>query len=376
MATKQQLTGLKVAIVHDWLTNLGGAERVVLAISQAFPDAPIYTSVYERSRLPQFADKKVITSYLQHWPLSSHHQLYPLLRMRAFESFDFSDYDIVISSSSAEAKSIITSTQTLHLSYIHTPIRYYWSGYQDYLANPGLGIFNPLARMLLPTLVKRMRRLDFASAQRPDAIMANSKNVQARIKKYYQRPSQVLHPPVDLSRFDVKKATDGDYFLIVSRLIPYKRVDIAIEAFSRLNQRLIVVGSGSQYDSLRKSAGPNIEFKGQLDDRTTAKLYLGARALIFTAEEDFGITPVEAMACGKPVICYSRGGAIESVVNKKTGLYFNQQTSTSLAEAIKQFEGMSFDSKKIRRRAEHFSTENFISQLKAIVSQKYEEISQ
>ena len=364
---------MKVAIVHDWLTNLGGAERVVLAISQAFPDAPIYTSVYNPAQLPQFAHKKVKTSYLQHWPLAkSRHQLYPLARLRAFESFDFSDYDVVISSSSAEAKSIITSTNTLHVSYIHTPIRYYWSGYKNYLASPGLGPFNPLAKLILPFKINKLRRIDFAAAQRPDVLLANSKTVAGRIKEFYSRDSMVLHPPVELARFNPKKASSGDYYLIVSRLIPYKRVDIAVRAFTKLGKRLVIVGDGSQINTLKGLAGPTVEFKHALDDEEVTKLYLDARAFIFTAEEDFGITPLEAMAAGKPVICFGRGGVTESVIDGKTGIYFEEQTSQSLQKAIQKFEKLKFDNKTIRQRAEEFATGTFISQLHNIVSKSYD----
>lgn len=370
MATRRESKSLRVAIVHDWLTNLGGAERVVLAMSQAFPEAPIYTSVYNASKLPEFADKNIITSYLQHWPLAkSRHQLYPTARMRAFESFDFSDFDVVISSSSAEAKSIITSTDTLHISYIHTPIRYYWSGYKDYLANPGLGLLNPLAKLILPLKIKQLRYYDFAAAQRPDILLANSKTVAARIKKYYQRDCQVLYPPVDLSRFDTKKPQEGDYYLVVSRLIPYKRVDVAVRALSKLGKRLIVVGKGNQLKALEAVAGSTIEFKGALSDKEIARLYRGAKALIFTANEDFGITPLEAMAAGTPVICFGQGGATESVVDGETGVYFAEQTSQSLQQAIKKFEKLNLNIQKIRRRAEMFSVEKFTTQLKIIVNE-------
>lgn len=369
MATKAEAKrDLKVALTHDWLTNLGGAERVVLAMSEAYPEAPIYTSVYGAQRLPQFKDKRVVTSYLQHWPLAkSRHQLYPLARMRAFESFDFSDYDVVLSSCSAEAKSIITSTETLHISYIHTPIRYYWSGYNDYLASPGFGWLNPAVKLVLPRLINRLRQYDFATAQRPDILLANSKTVQARIKKYYKRDSIVLYPPVDLDRFDVKKATTGDYYLVVSRLVPYKKVDLIVKAFAGLDKKLIVAGSGSQLSNLQALAGGNVEFRIDLDDDQIADLYLGAKALIFAAEEDFGITPVEAMACGKPVICLGRGGAAETVVDGQTGVYFKNQTVKDLCAALKRFEKLSFDAKKIRQRAENFSKTKFITELKKIV---------
>ena len=377
MATRSSTTPeLRVAIVHDWLTNLGGAERVVLAMSEAFAAAPIYTSVYNVNTLPEFKHKNIITSYLQAWPLAKkYHQIYPLARMRAFESFDFSGYDVVLSSSSAEAKSIITSTETLHIAYIHTPIRYYWSGYEDYLAHPGLGLLNPIAKLILPRLIDRLRACDLASAQRPDILLANSKTVQARIKKYYQRDSIVLHPPVDLARFDVKKATIGDYYLVVSRLVPYKKVDVIVRAFAKSDRKLIIVGDGSQRSQLEGMATANIEFKGALSDKEVAELYLGAKAVVFAANEDFGITPVEAMACGKPVICFGKGGAAETVIDGVTGVYFDRQTPASLTHALGKFEQRKFDPRKIAERAQDFSKENFVEGLARVVNAKNQKSS-
>lgn len=359
---------MKVAIVHDWLTNLGGAERVVEALHQLFPEAPIYTSVYDPDRLPILKNADVRTSFLQHWPLAKKkHQLYPMLRTRAFESFDFSGYDVVISSSSAEAKGIITPTETLHVSYIHTPTRYYWSGYEDYLLSPGLGVVNPLAKLVLPRVVKKMRYWDFAAAQRPDVLLANSLTVQHRITKYYQRESVVVHPPVDTGRFASAKSTDGDYYLVVSRLIPYKRVDLAVQACTKLGKKLVVVGAGSELKRLKSLAGPSITFTGAVSDKEVTKLYLGCKAFVFTAFEDFGITPVEAMSAGKPVISYGHGGASESVQDGVTGVFFDRQTSESVVQAIEQFELSKLQPNVIQKRAQDFSTVNFNQQIQQII---------
>ncbi|MBA3679077.1 glycosyltransferase [Candidatus Saccharibacteria bacterium] len=361
---------MKVALVHDWLTNLGGAERVVAVLHEMFPDAPIYTSVYATKRLPLLKDADIRTSWLQHWPLAQKkHQLYPMLRTLAFESFDFSEYDLVISSSSAEAKGIITPTETLHISYIHTPTRYYWSGYDDYLQNPGLGIFNPLAKLTLPRVVKKMRRWDFAAAQRPDVLIANSTTVAERIKLYYKRDAQILHPPVDVQRFAQLQNDDSDYLLVVSRLIPYKRVDLAVRACTKLNKRLIVVGDGSELKKLKALAGPTVEFRGQLPDQEVTRLFTNCRAFIFTAFEDFGITPVEAMAAGKPVIAYGKGGITDSVVHKTTGILFDNQSVESLCSAIVLFEKTQFDSKKIRSHSEKFSNEQFINAINTVIQE-------
>ncbi len=362
---------MKVAIVHDWLTNLGGAERVVESLHQMFPEAPIYTSVYLPDKLPLLKDAKIVTSFLQHWPLArKKHQLYPMLRTLAFESFDFSGYDLVISSSSAEAKGIITSTETLHLSYIHTPTRYYWSGYEDYLSSPGLGIFNPLAKMVLPRVVKKMRHWDYAAAQRPDLLIANSKTVQSRVKKYYNRESVVISPPVDTARFETPdKSKKEDYYLVVSRLIPYKRVDLAVRACTSLGRKLLVVGSGSELANLKSIAGPSVIFAGSLSDAETTTHFKNCKAFIFTANEDFGITPVEAMSAGKPVVAFGKGGSSETVLDGVTGVFFDSQTVDSLEKAIIKLEGASFDVSKIVARAADFSIEKFKSSMDKQIKQ-------
>lgn len=366
---------MRVAIVHDWLTNLGGGERVVEALTEAYPEAPIYTSVYDPSGINLFDKKEIRSSFLQSLPMAkSRHQLYPMLRRYAFESFDLSSYDVVISSSSAEAKGVITNTNTLHVSYIHTPTRYYWSGYQDYIDSPGLGFFSPLARAVLPKVVKNMRRWDFAAAQRADHLVANSKTVQERVSKYYKRDSQIIFPPVEVDRFNTSdNEEDSDYYLVVSRLIPYKRVDLAVQACSELNKRLIVVGDGSELAKLRKMASNNVEFVDNADDKLVAELYSQCKALIFTAYEDFGIVPVEAMATGTPVITYGYGGASESVIDSQTGIFFNTQSVESLKEAISRFEQMKFSKGAIRTHAEKFSKTRFIREITDLVNDKYEQ---
>ncbi len=364
----------KVAIVHDWLTNLGGAERVVLTMSEMFPDAPIYTSVYNPDKLPEYKDKNVIVSFLQHMPLAKKkHQLFPMLRQLAFESFDFSSYDLVISSTSAEAKGIITPTETKHISYVNTPTRYYWSGYQNYLDQPGMGAFNPLAKAVLKRNIKKLRRWDYAAAQRPDLLLANSKNVQARILKYYERDSIVVYPSVDTERFKRTGASQqGDYYLVVSRLIPYKKVDLAVKAATRLGKKLVVIGTGSELKNLQQMAGPTVRFLGFLDDVTTRSYYLGCKAFIFPAEEDFGITPVEAMAAGKPVLYYKMGGATETVIDGVTGIGFANQTVDSLCGAIEKFESKKLNEKEIINQANLFSESKFKDALARAIDSCYD----
>lgn len=372
MEYKQGLAKLKVAIVHDWLVGLGGAERVVQSLLKLFPQADLYTSVYDETKINIFKNYTVNTSFLQHWPLAKKkHQLFAKYRPLAFESFDLSKYDLVLSSSSAESKGVITPTETMHISYIHTPVRYYWSGYKDYLANPGFGLLNPAIRLLMPSQVKKLRFWDFAAAQRPDYLIANSQIVAERIQKYYKRESVVINPPVQIDRFKLSKNTKvNSYYLVVSRFVPYKRVDLAIEACRQLGRALIVAGRGSELKRLKKLAGPKTRFVDSPSDLMVQELYANARAFIFSAEEDFGITPVEAMAAGLPVICYGKAGATETVIDGETGIYHGEQTVESLIEAIEGFEQTEFDSARIENRAKEFSEERFLDEIGGYVAEK------
>lgn len=366
---------LKVAITHEWLTNQGGGERVVWALHKAFPQAPIYTSVYDAEAMPQFKDCDVRTSFLQRWPLAKRkHQLYPVLRTLAFESFDLSEYDVVISSSSAEAKGVITKPETLHVCYNHTPTRYYWSDTAKYAANTGFGILSPLVRVAMPPVIRAMRQWDFAAAQRVDRFIANSHYVARRIKKYYRRDADVIHPPIDVSRF-APTGKPGLGFVVVSRLIPYKRVDLAVQACTELGVPLTVVGRGSELDVLQRLAGPTITFAGALSDTEVVAAYADAKALLFTAEEDFGLTPLEAMASGRPVIAYGKGGALETVVDGTTGLFFEEQSVAALKAAIMRFmeQENSFDSRKIRAHAERFDETVFIKNIQNYVESNLKE---
>ena len=372
MEYKNKLKDLKVAIVHDWLVSLGGAERVVESLLKLFPQADLYTSVYDPKKVKLFKNRQVRTTFLQHWPLAkSKHQLYAALRPMAFESLDFKDYDLVISSSSAEAKGIITPTDTLHISYIHTPIRYYWSGYEDYLSNPGFGPINPLVRLFMPSMVKKLRIWDYAAAQRPDFLVANSDTVKKRIEKYYKRDSKVINPPVNINKFassnESSKDEVHDFYLVVSRLVPYKRVDLAVQACSHTNRKLIVAGKGPELKSLKKIAGKSVAFVENPSEEKVIELYKRARAFIFSAEEDFGITPVEAMAAGLPVICFGQGGATETVVNGRTGIYHSKQTTDSLIAALEEYENTKFNKATIIARAKEFSEERFLVNLGGLV---------
>lgn len=375
MDYKKHFTNVRVAIVHDWLVSLGGAERVVESLLKLFPQADIYTSVYEPDKVSLFKAKNIHTSFLQHWPLAKRkHQLFASLRPMAFESFDFQDYDLVISSSSAESKGVITPTETLHISYIHTPIRYYWSGYEEYYQNPGFGLLNPLVRMVMPAMVKKLKTWDYAAAQRPDYLIANSEVVQRRIAKYYDRNSVIINPPVNLDRFKgIVQRGKSDYYLVVSRLVPYKRVDLAVQVCSKLQKRLIVVGKGPELGKLRKMASREIEFITDASDQQVAKLYSRAKALIFSADEDFGITPVESMASGTPVICFAKGGATETVIDGKTGIYHDKQTVGSLEKAILEFEHAGLSMSDMKKRAGEFSEDVFLDKIGGFVLERLQE---
>jgi glycosyltransferase involved in cell wall biosynthesis len=361
------VTKPKVALVHDWLTGEAGAEQVLLALHRLFPEAPIYTSVRNPERTPSFEGMDIRTSFLQKWPLWKRQQLYPQLRPLAFESFDLSDYDVVISIASAESKGVVTRPGTVHICYCNTPIRYYWNDYHAYLGRMEFGLLNPLVRLVMPYLTNYLRLWDYTAAQRVDYFVANSKTTQARIGKYYRRDSQVIYPPVAVDSFKYQTKKD-DYFLCVGRLVPYKRVDLAVQACTEQKLTLKVAGEGPELDKLKKLAGPTIEFLGRVPSSELPALYAKARAFIFAAEEDFGIVPVEAMASGTPVITYGLGGATETVVDGVTGLYFGEQTVESLIEALKKFDKQKFEPKLIRARAEEFNESRFAKELSELVA--------
>lgn len=361
------------ALVHDYLAQSGGAERVVAALHALFPTAPLYTSVYDaRATLPCFSQMDVRTSFLQRSLLSSRrfHKfalgLYPL----AFEQFDLSDYALVISSSSSFAKGVITSPETCHICYCHTPARFAWRQH-DYLRQ------SRLTRLLAPWMcgmISGLRRRDFDSAQRVDCFVANSHNVAGRIRKYYRREVEaVIYPPVETQRFTPAPAEEiGEHFLVVSRLVGYKRIDLAIEACNRLQVPLRVVGVGPERRALRRLAGPTIQFLGRLPDGRVAQEYARCRALIFPGEEDFGLTPVECMASGRPVVAFGRGGALETVTPGKTGVFFEEQTPEAVMEALQAVSAMRVVPELLQAEAFRFDTSVFAEQISAFVVQALE----
>ncbi|MCF6335153.1 MAG: glycosyltransferase [Spirochaetales bacterium] len=363
----ENIAGLKVAIVHDWLTNYGGAERVVEEFCRIFPNAPVYTTVYNAKNMESiFPKEKVVTSFMQNIPgiMKLYTKLLHLMP-RAFESFDLSSFDIVLSSSSSCAKGVLTNADTLHFSYVHTPMRYAWDLYHEYMGSTGL-----ITRMAMKRLLPKIRQWDALTGLRVDHFMANSTITGKRIKKIYRRDAQVVFPPVNTDFFTPGTDKVEDFYLILSRFVPYKRIDIAIRACNSLKRNLIIIGNGSQKKELKSIAGKTITFTGRLNDEETRNYYRRCRAFLFPGYEDFGITPLEAMACGRPVIAYGKGGALDTVMPGETGIRFPDQTVKSLTKAIEIFEDSTFDTRKIRRHAEKFSSERFRSEIIEIISGK------
>ncbi len=347
---------MRVALVHDYLNQMGGAEKVLLTLHELFPQAPIYTSIFDPRRVDRrFRSMDIRTSFMQRLPgVKRHHQPFLPLYPFAFERLDLRAYDLVISDSSAFAKGIVTRPEALHISYCHTPMRWAWN-YEEYVERERLGM---LARMLLPPFMTWLRSWDYATSARVDYFIANSPAVAARIAKYYRREAVFIPPPVDTSHFYIVPQHE-DYFLLVSRLIPYKRIDLAVKAFSMLGLPLRIIGTGRDERRLRRMAAKNVQFLGRLPDDAVRAQMARCRALIFPGEEDFGITPLEAQASGRPVIAYGAGGALASIVEGSTGLFFYQQSPEALAEVVTSFRDEYFDPHSIRKHAEEFDTERF-----------------
>lgn len=360
---------MKVALVNDWLTSMGGEMAVLLAIADIYPEAPIYTSVYNKEKMTKFAHRDVRTSYLQRLPFATKiHKMIPMWRPSAFEELDMSEYDLVISSSHAEAKGVITKPNTIHICYCHTPTRYYWSDYNEYKQRMEFGLLNPLAKFVMPRAIHKLRQWDYLAAQRVDHFIANSHFVAKRIAKYYRRDAKVIYPPVDTEKFqydpEVKKE---DFYFTISRLVPYKRMDLLVEAANKAKVNLKVGGSGPEMEKLKKMAGPTVEILGYLNDEDRVSLAQRAKAFLFASEEDFGIVPVEAMACGTPVIVYAKSGVAE-IVTPDVGVVVAEQTVDAFVEEIRQLEHKRFDSHIIRKHAESFSISRFQKEIKEYIA--------
>ncbi|MBI3290665.1 glycosyltransferase [Candidatus Falkowbacteria bacterium] len=361
---------MRIALVHDHLIQEGGAENVLEVFQEIWPQAPTYTLLYDRKKLGEFfKDKDIRTSFLQNWPGAlKHYQWFLPFMPSATESYDLMQYDLVISSSSAMAKGIITRTNTLHFCYCHTPTRYLWSDTHRYLEELK---YSRLIKKFIPHILTKLRAWDQIAAQRPDYFIANSKDVAGRIRKYYRRDSIVIHPPVETDRFKIADKIDK-YFLTGGRLVAYKKFDLAIKAFNRLGIPLRIFGAGPEEKNLKALAKGNIEFLGKISREDLAKNYSQAIAFINPQIEDFGITAVESMASGRPVIAFSAGGACETIAENKTGKFFDEQSWEALADAVVRFKPENFDPKTIKAYAEQFGVDRFKNQIKNLVDLEVE----
>ncbi len=366
---------MKIALIHDHLAQDGGAEKVLKVFSDMFPEAPIFTLLYEQKQVTKyFKDKRIETSIIQKLPGGvKHYQWYLFFMPIAVEFFDLSEFDLVISDTSSFAKGVITKPQCLHLCYCHTPTRYLWSDTHQYINELK---YNKWMKKIISLILNRIRIWDRLAADRVDIFIANSKTVQERIAKYYRRNSTVIYPPVETEKFSIKdlsaQAQDEKYFLAGCRLAPYKRIDLVVNAFKALgsNYRLKIFGDGVDLERLKILAkgSVNIEFLGRVSEEEKARLFQGAEAFINPQEEDFGITVIESMAAGRPVIAYRRGGATETVIDGKTGLFFDEQTPEALVMAIKKFTTLSFNPAEIKAYAEQFSVANFKKQITEFIA--------
>lgn len=361
----------KIALVHHWLVGMRGGERIVECLCKIFPNIDIYTLIYNKNKVSSVINSKnIYTSFLQKMPFSKkHHQIYLPLMPLAVEQFDLSDYDLVISIESGIAKGVITKPETCHICYCNTPMRYLWNMYFEYLKNEKI---NFIKRNFIKAFFNYLRVWDLATSFRVDYFISNSNNVRKRVLKYYKRDSKLIYPPVPVNEFKFSGKKE-DYYLIVSQLIPYKRIDLAVEAFNKLGKDLIIIGDGPERKRLERKAGKNIKFLGWQEDKVLKEYYSNVRAFIFPGEEDFGITPVEAQASGTPVIGYGKGGLLETVIDGVTGLFFNNQDVKDLAEAVERFERIepSMDKYKIRENAKKFDTTVFENEIKSFIIEKY-----
>lgn len=365
---------MKVALVHDWLTGYRGGERVLGALCELYPEADVYTLVWDKGSVPDTIEShSIYTSLLQRMPYGVKRYKYylPLLPVFA-ELISLDSYDLVISSSHAVVKNVRTPKGTLHVSYVHTPIRYLWDMFDEYFDRyfeESPKPFYAVARAFLKFAVKPWRWWDVRTAKRVDHFVTNSRFVAQRVKQFYGRDCVVIYPPVAVDDFiPQRKVRKQDYYVIVSALVPYKRVDLAVEAFNRSGRKLVVVGKGPEINRLQKLAKPNIIFTGFLEQKEMIKVLQEARGFIYPQVEDFGITAVEAQAAGTPVIAYAKGGVLETVIDGKTGSFFDQQTPEALNRALGEFEARSFDSRELIDNARRFGKERFSREFSGFIS--------
>ena len=362
---------MKVAIVCDWLTNVGGAEKVILRIHKLFPKAPIYTSQYDPKGIDWFNDADVRTGWMQILPKRMRRFWGPF-RQKYFEKLDLSGYDLVISVTGAEAKSV-KAPDGIHISYCHVPTQYYWQMYDDYVDNPGFGVLNPIVRFFFKLLVKPLRKADYKGAQNPDYFVTISDYAKEMIKKYYKRDSVVIHPPVEIKDFAIKNGDSApeDYYIVTSRQVNWKRIDLALDACLKTKKKLLIIGDGPEHKKLVKMAQDSnlIKFLPIMRKKDLAKYLASAKGYLFPSMEPFGIAPVEALAAGCPVIAYGEGGARDYVINEKNGLLFSKQTTKSLTDAILKFEKMKFGRAQVAKTADKFDEKRFDTELKDFIKE-------
>ena len=365
---------MKVAIIHDWLITYAGSERVLEQILHLYPNADLYSIVdfIPENQRGFILDKPVITSFIQGLPgAKSRYKSYLPLMPLAIEQFDLSSYDLVISSSHAVAKAVLTGPDQLHISYVHSPMRYAWDLQHEYLKQSNL--CNGVKGWLVKYLLHRLRKWDVGTSNRVDVFIANSNFIKRRIEKVYRRDSFVIFPPVSVNSFNVEAVKD-DYYLTASRMVPYKRIDLIVEAFTKIpHKKLKVIGTGPDHEKIKRIAQgyPNIELMGYQPFTVLKEHMQKAKGFIFAAEEDFGIAPVEAQACGTPVICYGKGGVLDTVIDNESGVFFKRQSVDALISAIEKFETITFDAYKIRNHAQKFSNEIFKKKFKKFVDKSF-----
>ena len=372
---KKNLKKAKIAVVHDWLTGMRGGEKVLEIIFELFPDADLFTLLYNEGSVSSLiSNRKIRTSFINQLPFkTTKYRHYLPLFPTAIELFDFKAYDIIISTSHCVAKGVRTPPDTLHISYVHSPMRYVWDMYEDYFGKDKIGL---MQKIIIPLFANYLRMWDVTSSNRVDYFIANSQHVANRIQKYYRRDAAVIHPPVDTTTYK-RSEINEDFYLVISALVPYKKIDLAIQAFNQTNKPLIVIGEGPEKTKLKRMANKNIQFVDGINGDRLYDYYSKCNALIFPGEEDFGIVPVEAQSCGKPVIAYAKGGALETVIsyngvneNKCTGLFFKEQNANSLINTIEQFETINWDADFINQHAQKFSKEKFKKGLSLFINQK------
>lgn len=366
---------MKIAIVHDFLTKIGGAEKVLLDLHNIYPEAPIYTLLYDEKGLNgMFKDCEIIQSSLKKYPsfLRRKTKLFLPKLAQAIEEFDFSEYDIVLSSSNSYAHGILTKPRTFHICYCNSPMRYIWDWYHEYMIENKIGY--GIKGLYIRNTLHNIRIWDKVASERVDFWIANSKNVSKRLKKYYQKESKIIYPSLPVDKIEFSDNIPDDYYIVISRLEPYKKIDLAVKAFNQSGKSLVIIGTGSDQSRLKNMAKINVEFLGWQSDKSVQEYLRNAKALIFSGEEDFGLTPVEAMACGRPVVALKKGGTLETVIEGETGTFFDHETPESLNDAVDKLEKdyTKFTPNNCRKQAEKFSTDKFREQIRETVSEEYE----